>query len=71
MCAEEEKAQSFVFDFGYYLSLVVLYVEERVIVRQFDHLEGMLSGFMNDGQVEKPVGRGRGKKRERERGYSK
>lgn len=41
---------------------MVLYVDEGVIVRQFDHLEGMLCGFMNDGQVEKPVGRG--KKRE-------
>lgn len=39
-----------------YLSLVVLYIEEGVIVRQFDHLQGMICGFMNDGQVEKPVG---------------
>ena len=38
-----------------YLSLVVLDVEEGVIVGQFDHLEGMVCGFMNDGQVEKPV----------------
>lgn len=38
-----------------YLSLVVLRVEEGVLVRQFDHLMGMLCGFMNDGQVEKPA----------------
>lgn len=41
----------------YYLSLVVLHIEEGVIVRKLDHLVGMFSGFMNDGQVEKPVGR--------------
>lgn len=53
----------FVFECGSHLSLVVLYVEEGVIVRQFDHLEGMISGFMNDGQVEKPVCRGGGEKK--------
>lgn len=36
---------------------MVLYVEEGVIVRQFDHLEGMICGFMDDGQVEKSVRR--------------
>lgn len=43
------------FGINYYLSLVVVYVEEGVIVRQFDHLEGMFCGFVDDGQVEKPV----------------
>ena len=38
-----------------HLSLVVLDVEERVLVRQFDHLGGMFGGFVDDGQVEKPV----------------
>lgn len=56
--------KSDVFDCGFYLSLVVLYVEVGVILRQFDHLEGMICGFMNDGQVEKPVGRERGEKSE-------
>lgn len=37
-----------------YLSLVVLHVEEGVMAGQFDHLVGVLCGFMNDGQVEKP-----------------
>lgn len=37
-----------------YLSLVVLHVEEGVMVGQFDHLVGVLCGFMNDGQVEEP-----------------
>lgn len=36
---------------------MVLYVEEGVIVGQFDHLEGMICGFMDNGQVEKPVRR--------------
>lgn len=34
---------------GFYLSLVVLYIEEGVIVRKLDHLVGMFKGFMNDG----------------------
>lgn len=55
------------FGINYYLSLVVVYVEEGVIVRQFDHLEGMFCGFVNDGQVEKPV---RKKKKKRERKVS-
>lgn len=38
-----------------YLSLVVLSVEEGVTVRQLDHLEGVIRGFVDDGQVEKPV----------------
>lgn len=38
-----------------YLSLVVLHVEEGVTARNVDHVEGMFSGFMNDGQVQKPV----------------
>lgn len=54
------------FGINYYLSLVVVYVEEGVIVRQFDHLEGMFCGFVNDGQVEKPV-RKKKKKKGRER----
>lgn len=60
---------SFLFksDGGFYLSLVVLEVEEGVIVRQFDHMEGMFSGFMNDGQVERPVGKGRERERKKER----
>lgn len=42
---------------------MVLYVEEGVIVRLFDHLEGMFCGFVDDGQVEKPVrGREKGEK---------
>lgn len=49
---------------AYYLSLVVLHIEERVIVRQFDHLEGMFSGFVNDGQMEQPVGGGQKKRGE-------
>lgn len=44
---------------GCYLSLVVLHIEERVVVGKLDHLENMLSGFMNDGQVEKPVKKNR------------
>lgn len=51
---------------GLYLSLVVLHIEEGVIVGQFDHLEGMVCGFVNDGQVEKPAGAKI--ERERERG---
>lgn len=47
------------YDVGYYLSLVILFVQERVISGELDHLEGMFSGFMNDGQVEQPVGRGK------------
>ncbi len=50
-----EMNESFGSEFGYYLSLVVLHIEEGVIVRQLDHLEGMICGFMNDGQVKKPV----------------
>lgn len=38
---------------------MVLHVEEGVIVRQFDHLEGMIFCFMDDGQVKKPVRRKR------------
>lgn len=55
---DEDGAGSAYFDWivVIYLSLVVLYIEEGVIVRQFDHLQGMICGFMNDGQVEKPVG---------------
>lgn len=49
-------------DVGYYLSLVVLYIEEGVVVRQFDHVEGIFNSFMNDGQMEEPVGRGTKKK---------
>lgn len=44
------------FGISHYLSLVVLHVEEGVLVGQFDHLEGMFCGFVNDGQEEKPVG---------------
>lgn len=40
-----------------YLSLVVLHVEEGVMVGQSDHLVGVVCGFMNDGQVEKPEGK--------------
>ena len=47
-----------------YLSLVVLSVEEGVAVRQLDHLDGVICGFVDDGQVEKPV---RLEKRRRER----
>lgn len=45
-----------------YLSLVVLHVEEGVMVGQFDHLVGVVCGFMNDGQVEKPGGKQKKKK---------
>lgn len=38
-----------------YLSLVVVYVEQGVIVGPLDHLEGIVCGFVDDGQVEKPV----------------
>lgn len=38
-----------------YLSLVVVCVEEGVIVGPLDHLEGIFYGFVDDGQVEKPV----------------
>lgn len=38
-----------------YLSLVVVYVEEGVIVGPLDHLKGIFYGFVDDGQVEKPV----------------
>lgn len=34
---------------------MVLCIQEGVIVGQFDHLLGPIGGFVNDGQVEKPV----------------
>lgn len=36
---------------------MVLHVEEGVIVRYFDHLEGVIQRLMNDGQVQKPGGK--------------
>ena len=57
--AEEDNYFCLISIFDYYLSLVVVDVEEGVVVRQLDHLEGMFSGFVNDGQVERPVGKGR------------
>lgn len=45
-----------------YLSLVVLHVEEGVMVGQFDHVVGVVCGFMNDGQVEKPERKTAGEK---------
>lgn len=47
-----------------YLSLVVLHIEERVIMRQFNHLDGMFGGFVNDGQMEQPVWGGQKKRGE-------
>lgn len=38
-----------------YLSLVVLHVEEGVMLGAFDHLVGVIRGFVDDGQVEKPA----------------
>lgn len=49
---------------AYYLSLVVLHIEERVIMRQFNHLDGMFGGFVNDGQMEQPVWGGQKKRGE-------
>lgn len=49
---------------GYYLSLVVLHIEEGVMMRQFDHLDGMFGGFVNDGQMEQPVWGGQKKRGE-------
>lgn len=46
-----------------YLSLVVLCIEEGVVARHFDDLKGMVIGFMNDSQVEKPVVEGGREKR--------
>lgn len=40
---------------------MVLFVEERVTSGELDHMKGMFSGFMNDGQVEQPVERRRGR----------
>lgn len=35
---------------------MVLRVQEGVTVGQADHLVGVVCGFVNDGQVEKPAG---------------
>lgn len=64
MCMRRRKVKVWVWILCYYLSLVVLDVEEGVLVGQFDHLEGLVCGFMNDGQVEKPENT----ERERDRG---
>lgn len=42
-------------EFIKYLSLVVLCVQEWVFVTLFNHLNGLVFCFVNNGEVEKPV----------------